>query len=766
MVQRLRLQLQSAAFVLLLLLGALFTIAPHAVSADQSGDFTYVVVGGKAVITGYTGAGGAVTIPSTLNNYAVVAIGNYSFSNCSSLTSVNIPSSVTSIGTLVFSSCPSLTGIYVDPSNAYYAHADGVLYNKAVTTLIAYPGGDVGAFTIPSCVTSIGYGAFFNCTSLTLVAIPESVISIGDLAFGRCTDLSSVAIGNGATSIGDQAFTGCSALANVTLGDNITTIGELAFHDCTALSSLTFLGVTAPTTVGADWISGTPSSLRGHAFANSNFPIPGSYFNGLLMGAMITDDYAYTLNGGNATITGYRGAGGAVVIPSTLDGHPVAAIGDYAFSSCSSLTSVSIPDGVTSLGYGAFFDCSALTSVVIPDGVKIIPGTVFDYCSSLTSVNIPNGVTIIGQDAFNSCTSLSSVTIPDSVTTIDNCAFNSCTSLSSVTIPGNVTSIGDTAFDYCTSLVSVSIPNSVVSIGHGEFQSCYKLTSVSIPSNLTSIGMYAFNFCTSLTAINVDPENPSYASVDGVLYNKALTTLIQFPGGKGGAFAMPNGVTSLGNYSFGSCAPLTSVTIPGTVQSIGKYAFCYCSSLGSLTFLGATAPTTVGANWITGAPSNQVGHAYAASNFPAPGGVFFGLLMGAYISAPGPPTNLTANPSSAQVVLSWTAPLYNGDFTISNYCVYRSTSETGNHSLVASVSGLSFTDTNLTNGQTYWYQVSAVNAIGEGNRTAPISSTPFVVAPTVGGEMNATLLMIIGAAAVLIASGGLVLLLARKRRRL
>jgi hypothetical protein len=202
---------------------------------------------------------------------------------------------------------------------------------------------------------------------------------------------------------------------------------------------------------------------------------------------------------------------------------------------------------------------------------------------------------------------------------------------------------------------------------------------VTIPSSVTSIGNYAFQSCTSLTAMNVGAGNPNYASIDGVLYDKAVAILIQYPGGKAGAFTIPGSVTSIGTYAFDYCTSLTSVTIGSGVTSIGRDAFAHCSSLtsvtipssvtsigghafasctaltsvtftspGSLTsiggsafyactsltsiaFLGLVAPTTVGADWILGTDAGIRGHAYAASNFPAPGGVWNGLTMGEVI---------------------------------------------------------------------------------------------------------------------------------------
>ena len=303
----------------------------------------------------------------------------------------------------------------------------------------------VKSAVIADGVTSIGYKAFDDCTSLTSVTIPDSVTSIGYKAFDDCTSLTSVTIPDSVTSIGDSAFSGCTSLTSVTIPDSVTSIGDSAFSGCTSLTS-----VTIPDSV---------TSIGYEAFFNCT------------------------------SLT-------SVTIP---DG--VTSIGEDAFRNCTSLTSVTIPDSVTRIGERAFYYCTSLTSVTIPDSVTSIGEFAFSGCTSLTSVTIPDSVTSIGGWAFYKCTSLTSVTIPDSVTSIGNGAFEGCTSLTSVTIPDSVTSIGEDTFRNCTSLKSVTIPDSVTSIGDSAFCNCKSLTSVTIPDSVTRIGKQAFDYCTSLTDV-------------------------------------------------------------------------------------------------------------------------------------------------------------------------------------------------------------------------------------------------------------------------
>ena len=434
----------------------------------------------------------------------VTSIGSYAFDDCKSLTSVTIPDSVTSIGDSAFSGCESLTSVTIPDSvtlidnGAFFGCTSltSVTIPDSVTSIdqyAFYKCESLTSVTIPGSVTSIGVGAFAYCKSLTSVTIPNSVTSINYEAFRSCESLTSVTIPDSVTSIDMSAFWGCSSLTSVTIPDSVTSIGKQAFLDCTSLTSVTI--PDSVTRIGWGAFSNC-AALTGIRVAEGN-----SHYSSDASGVLFSKD--------KTTLVQCPGAfSGSYAIPNS-----VTSIGDYAFSGCSSLTSVTIPDSVTSIGDDAFSDCESLTSVTIPDSVTSIGNCAFASCTSLTGIWVAEGNSHYASDAsgvlFNKgmhtlvqCPgAFAAYTIPDSVTRIGERAFYYCTSLTSVTIPNSVRSIGKWAFRGCSSLTSVTIPNSVTSIDDGTFASCTSLTSVTIPNSVTYFGEWAFDDCTSLTDV-------------------------------------------------------------------------------------------------------------------------------------------------------------------------------------------------------------------------------------------------------------------------
>ena len=416
---------------------------------------------------------GDVVIPPTVTynkrTYRVTSINEGAFSHCSDLNSVTIPNSITYIGYEAFY-WHSLNSIYITDLAAWCNikhEQSGLSYSHLFLN-----GEEVKDLIIPNGVTSISDGAF-SCSGLTYVSIPNSVTTIGMHAFWKCTGLTSITIPNSVTSIGSLAFHYCSGLT--TIKSEIEDPFEI---DTNVFSSSdTDIYATATLIVPKGKKSAYNST---EGWKNFKYIVEEGEF--------VVDGIYYKVDENNtaSVIKGNRTYSGDIVIPAYVnyDGktYNVTSIDEYAFQSCSGLTSVTIPNSVTSIGDFAFIGCSGLTSLLIPSNVTSIGSWTFYDCSGLTSLLIPNSVISIGNGVFFSCSSLTSVTIPNSVTSIGGMAFSGCRGLTSVTIPNSVTSIGDYAFWNCIGLTSVTIPNSVTSIGKLAFWDCSGLASVKVES--------------------------------------------------------------------------------------------------------------------------------------------------------------------------------------------------------------------------------------------------------------------------------------------
>ena len=571
----------------------------------------------------------SVEIPSEIDGLPVTSVGEWSFSDCNSLTSVEIPDGVTSIGYDAFHNCSSLESI-----------------------------------NIPDSVTSIGIGAFRYCSNLKSITIGGSVTSIEAYAFYLCENLDNITIPDGVTSIGIGAFSCCSSLTNINVSENnknyisvdgalfnkdkteliafpakseiteyiipdsVTIIGDLAFADCDSLTSITIENPKCEIFDG-------PFTIYNEIDENYN-----AYFNGTIYGYKDSTAQAYAEKYGynfklideipdvteptepteptesvvttsvtttasvetsatNITATelsdylSYKKvdededgiydyieisscdeSAVSVEIPSEIDGLTVKSIGDSAFSGCSSLISMEIPDSITSIGDCAFLNCSSLTNINVSENNK-------DY-SSIDGILFNKDKTELIQ--YPQSSEIIEYIIPDSVTSIKNMAFFDCSSLASVTIPESVISIEFATFRGCSSLESITIPDSVTNIGNWAFRDCSSLTSIEIPNNVTSIGNSAFEGCSSLTSINVSENNKDYSSIDGILFNKDKTLLIRYPqSSEITEYIVPNSVICIEDDAFSDCSSLTSVTILDSVTVIRYGAFFGCSSLESIT---------------------------------------------------------------------------------------------------------------------------------------------------------------------------------------
>ncbi|MBP3871784.1 MAG: leucine-rich repeat domain-containing protein [Faecalicoccus sp.] len=261
----------------------------------------------------------------------------------------------------------------------------------------------------------------------------------------------------------------------------------------------------------------------------------------------------------------------------------VTRIGNYAFDECKSISSVTLADTVTEIGQYAFTHEpgiveSVLTSIVIPDSVTKIEMYAFNYCDNLTAVEFGSGLTTIDKYAFNWCKRLKNLIFADGLTTIGVQAFYRCQSLETVELPSTVQTVGEGAFKECTSLKNVTLNDGLKTISASAFSGCTSLETIEIPGSVTSLGSNPFAKCPSLMNINVDASNTKYTSVDGIVYNKAKTTLVQCPIGKT-AVTIPDTVTKIGNYAFYQCENLTSIDLPEIVTSIGSSAFYQCNGL-------------------------------------------------------------------------------------------------------------------------------------------------------------------------------------------
>ena len=606
---------------------------------ETADGYRFFYDGEQGYLVGYFGSETELELPSSftayngtlLENYAIY---DYAFYECSGLTSVTIPDSVTSIGQNAFYGCNSLTSItlpFVGATKNGSSYNDDYVPTSLKEVIIT--GG-----------TSIEWGAFRNCTGLTSVTIPDSVTSIGWYAFSGCSSLTSIVIPDSVTSIEHGAFEGCDSLESITLPFGDISLSSM-FRDSVP-ASLKEVVITGGTSIGSSAFSGC-SSLTSITIPDGVTSIGSSAFSGCSgLTSIIIPDSVTSIGDG-----AFRGCTAEIVWG---DNPVITEIGDYAFSGYEG-TSITIPDSVTSIGNDAFYDCDSLVSVyytgdmtswlgkswhgrvmssgrtlyldgnkvegeiVIPDETTAIPSYAFAYQADVTSVTIPDGVTSIGFAAFRSCIGLTSVTISNGVTSIGGYAFEWCTAEIVWGDAPEITEIGDNAFNGYKG-TSITIPDSVTSIGRYAFRNCTGLTSVIIGNGVTSIGSYAFQDCRKLievhnkSALQISAGSSNYGYVgyyaknvykreggswftdtaDGYRFFYDTRYSYQKSGylmgyfGDESSLSLPDSFTAydgtevssytIHSYAFENMTELSSIIIPDSVTSIGSHAFEGCAA--------------------------------------------------------------------------------------------------------------------------------------------------------------------------------------------
>ena len=477
------------------------------------------------ILKKYVGAGGSVVIPN-----GVKSIGQGAFRDCKSLVDVVVPEGVVKIYPDAFNACDGLTSIHL-PSSLDKIGANAFRMCSMLTQLDIVDVRTWCAVTManeyshPLYESGFGFGKygraqhrsgslFLNRECISDLIIPEGVKEIIQPAFENCVNICSVTIPLSLCKIAGDTFYGCKELKAVYI------------KDLQHWNSITFQSGSDSFYVSGD---GTSNPL---------------YYGAALM---INEEMSSEL-----------------ILPSNLK-----EIGDYTFSGCSSLKSVTIQEGVTKIGKGAFSNCHNLKSISIPKSLKKIECCAFEDCHTLNAVRLDDLAAWLQLDMSYDSNPLNNnanlivkgeviheLTVPDGVTSINDYAFEGCSSLTKVTIPLSVTSIGSSAFEKCIKLTSVRIPESVTSIGSFAFEKCIKLTSVRIPESVTSIGSSAFEECIKLTSVNI-----------------------------------PSSVSHIGDSSYKGCKGLTKLFLTGN-QEI-KPGYSYSSSWSNPPFQGCEFEITV-----------------------------------------------------------------------------------------------------------------------------------------------------------------------------
>ena len=600
------------------------------------------------VLVKYTGKEKNIVVPDGVTKIGNYAFGVFNWDTPPGITSITLPESVKEVGACAFANLKKLTS-YTAPAGIRYEqdafHDCRGLADENGFVIIDHIAmwycGSAERVVIPDGVHTLEPELFrgrFHPASkkMTSVHLPDSLRKIGADAFACCPALEEVNLPEGLKEIGSQAFLDCGKLKDMPLPASLESIGAGAFCGCRAMADeqgFVIKGSTLYSYYGRESDVIVPEgidTISKDAFSSTGVKTVR------LPASLKTLDAAFTQCSMLTEIAIPEGVEelpndafrecirlARVSLPTTLR-----RIGDRAFAGCEELTTAVLPDGVTELGSSAFKGCEKLESIVLPASLTAINENAFQHCSSLKQVELPPTVTVIDYDAFDHCTSLKKVKVADAsrvdlhTTAFTNCpalgdengffifgnillkylgegddvvvpegieviaadtfregwggrhtSYRPIGSLHSIQLPASVKTIGAHAFSGCENLKEIQLPPALTAIEEGLFFDCPALKSLRIPASVKTIGTRAFHQCTALKSIEVDENNPSFASVDGVLFTKDKTELLYCPGARRRQYVVPDFVATIADQAFIDCTSMKKLVIPENVQSIGSELF-------------------------------------------------------------------------------------------------------------------------------------------------------------------------------------------------
>jgi len=604
-------------------------------------DFRTEPCEGGCTLTRYTGRESRVTVPAEVNGAAVVAIGDGAFKGCGTVGEIVLPEGLHSIGDVAFKDCAALTRVKL-PEGLLSIGDD------------AFKGcGALGELVLPQSLTTIGDRAFYGCPSLTLLAAEDSEVrryasrrgipfrSLEDVTLEEDFQLADapggcevrryagravrVVIparlkGKQVVRIGEEAFRGCGAVTEIVLPEALTEIGDRAFSGCRSLRGMKLSAEIR--TIGEDAFEGCGQlSLT---VARGSFAHDYAIRCGLdheAEGGAGSADFSVSAADNGCCIDKYTGGDAHVAVPAEIDGKPVTAIANRAFSGCRDMKSVTLPASVTRLGMWAFAGCTALEKAVLPRGLRRLVSCVFEGCTALTRVTLPAELERIDACAFNACGALRELALPAGVQIIEDAAFCSCPDLTLLvaegspahqcvrekglrfslkggqtvpkaapeaapaapgrTLQANAESDfevrdaqdGCAIVDYTGEALEVVVPREiggkpVVQIRPYAFDDCkVQPVSITLPDTIRRLDRWSLANCHQVKEIRLPAQLTALddCALEGC---ERLTRIV-----------LPQSLQSIGVCAFHNCEALTELAIPVGVTSIGDYAFMGCSEL-------------------------------------------------------------------------------------------------------------------------------------------------------------------------------------------